>query len=347
MEIYSGVFDPMLRGYRFFIAAAGLASLFAAAGSGFYLGALCCAKSPPEQAQSSSSGRQQASPTPQLALTPAPAAINAPVVKFTAYPGYDPDPCYHAEDHDAADLCAQWRASIAAEKTTKEARRATTWSIVATILSVVTVMGLIVSLHQTSGALTEARRGNRLNMAFERRARRESGRAAKDQERALQIAESQLLLSEKSNKAQIRSYLTVARMEPFQTTGGDQLSVKVFIKNVGQTPARIKYVAGMAWMTDQQTISPIEDGPPATTYYHFIDVLPQGSEDEILVICDDCSLIEKLNGTDKADIFVYGRIEFTDIFGDDHWMTFASCPVNWGFTRSTEFRPCVDGNNSD
>lgn len=98
----------MLRGYRgIFVALAGLA--------------LCGANPPSEQAQSNN-GTEKASPTP-------------PTPTYTPYPQYKAGPCYYAKDHDSADLCAQWRAAIAAEKAAHEARRANSWAIVTTLLS--------------------------------------------------------------------------------------------------------------------------------------------------------------------------------------------------------------------
>jgi hypothetical protein len=96
---------------------------------------------------------QQTSPVARLVPTPTPTptptSTASPSSKFTAYPGYNPDPCYHAEDHDAADLCAQWRASMAAENSAHESRRATTWSIVATILSALSFMAVAAALRLT------------------------------------------------------------------------------------------------------------------------------------------------------------------------------------------------------
>ena len=98
--------DPVLRGYRLFVLALGLI--------------LCGAQPPKEQTQ----GKPSAHETEQPASKP-----------YAPYPGYNPDPCYQAKDHDTADLCAQWRAAIAAEKAAKEAGRSTDWSIFATFLS--------------------------------------------------------------------------------------------------------------------------------------------------------------------------------------------------------------------
>lgn len=306
----------MPRGYRLLIIAFGLI--------------LCGAKPPQEYAQ----GQPSAKTTEQ-------AAADA----YAPYPGYSPDPCYQAKNHDAADLCAQWRAAVAAEKAAHEARRATSWSIVATFLSLITVGGLIITIWQTNGALGEARRGNRLNLLFEKRARRENIRAAKDQAAALEVAERQFQLAERTARNQIRSYLSVVVIRPHAT--GETYSAEVIIKNVGQTPARIKSVRSMFWIAAAHTVDPLAEGPPPKRYYHVVDVLPQGDTDRIIATCEDMSLANTIGEEGGSDVYVYGKVEFADVFGDDHWITFASCPNGWGFDGTTTFRPCIHGNSSD
>ncbi|WP_147418770.1 hypothetical protein [Sphingobium terrigena] len=107
---------------------------------------------------------------------------------FVAYPERYSDACYKSPDHDKADLCAQWRAAIAAEKAAKEAARATNWAIIATLLSAAGVGGLIYTLFQTNGALTEARRGNRITMKANARATRQAVAGAADTATALAFA---------------------------------------------------------------------------------------------------------------------------------------------------------------
>nr|GLK21708.1 hypothetical protein GCM10017606_25350 [Microbacterium terregens] len=99
------------------------------------------------------------------------------------------DACYRAEDHDTADLCAQWRAALAAEKAAHEARRATNWTIGATLASILAIAGLIITIWQTHGALSEARRGNRYALLAEKRARREAREGAQGTADAIAVAQ--------------------------------------------------------------------------------------------------------------------------------------------------------------
>ena len=163
----------------------------------------------------------------------------AQVRPYRPYPERYSDACYQAQDHDAADLCAQWRAALAAEKAVKEARSANIAAIIGAILSLATVIGLIVTIWQTHGALAEARRGNRLNLMFERRSRRESRKAGEDQERALAIAAAHVEVARVSADRQLRAYVHVERGE---IRWGDQRAanpqISLWVKNTGQTPAR-------------------------------------------------------------------------------------------------------------
>lgn len=110
---------------------------------------ILCGAQPPKEQPKSGGSAQQTAPAPEPAAPPSPTPSGGPSGNFTAYPGYNPDPCYHAKDHDAADLCAQWRAAIAAEKAAHEARRATNWSIVATFLSALSLAAVAWALKLT------------------------------------------------------------------------------------------------------------------------------------------------------------------------------------------------------
>ncbi len=225
----------MLRGYRNIILAFGLI--------------LAGAQQPAKKEQDGTGASQQRTASAQTAA-PSPTAESP----YRPYPGYDPDPCYRAEHHDSADLCAQWRAAVAAEKTAQEARRATTWAIVATFLSLATVIGLTITIWQTHGALDEARRGNRLNLAFERRSRREGRLNAAVQERALAIADKNadaadraVAESQRIGEAQVRCYLNITKCAVVYK--GDTWLVGCTVENTGQSPALL-----------------VDWGPTLTTY---------------------------------------------------------------------------------
>lgn len=183
-----------------------------------------------------------------------------PQPTYKPYAKYNPDPCYRADNHDTADLCAQWRAAIAAEKAANEARIATIAAIVGTIFGLATVVGLTITIWQTNGALGEARRGNRLNLAIERRARREAKAAAVDQARSIRIAEANanaaaelVRISTDNSRRQLRAYLSVEALSVENFHHGSLPIFKIRIRNTGQTPAkevrsnfRIQLAAGVS-----------------------------------------------------------------------------------------------------
>ena len=229
----------MLRGYRSIILAfAGLI--------------LTAAQQPTKQPQTTERQSQESNSTNDGA---APSEAAQP--PYRPYADRYSDTCYNAQNHDTADLCAQWRAAIAAEKAAKEARIATIAAIVGTVLSLATVIGLIVTIWQTNGALGEARRGNRLNLAFERRSRKEARKATEDQERALEIAERNaeaaaglVRVSEDTAKRQLRAYVKFTMpQDNLSLEIGQKIVIKVKMINCGLTPAKngsFKHAVGIA-----------------------------------------------------------------------------------------------------
>lgn len=230
----------MLRGYRRIILAA----------VGWLI--LCGANPPAKQADSRDSTKK-AAPTSQLAPPPAPSPAAGDSGKFSAYPGYNPDPCYNAQDHDAADLCAQWRAAMAAEKAASEAERATTWAAIATFLSVATVIGLIVSLWQTWGALGEARRGNILAMRENARnsvraisSAKETSKVIDATKEASEIAREQMNIE---NRAWITANPAITKNIKF-ADGVMSLPLELEITNIGRTTAKHCFISTEIFITD-------------------------------------------------------------------------------------------------
>lgn len=133
---YSGVLDSMGKGYRYAVLAA------------FGWLSLCGAQSSSQQTVRASGAAKASPAAPAVAALPSSPSTST-ASNFAAYPGYNPDPCYNAKDKDAADLCAQWRSAIAGEKAAHEARRATTWSIVATLLNALGLVAVGAALYLT------------------------------------------------------------------------------------------------------------------------------------------------------------------------------------------------------
>jgi hypothetical protein len=107
--------------------------------------ALAGAGPPNQPDQNSAAKRNQTE-----ALTPA----------YKPYPDRNGEDCYRDSNHDAADLCAQWRAAYAAEKTT----RLTNWGNwiagVGALLSFASVILVLIALRQGRRANEIAQEGS-------------------------------------------------------------------------------------------------------------------------------------------------------------------------------------------
>lgn len=309
--------------------------------------ALCAAQQPTKGRDAQKGAEQD-----HEASSPTPSPTEQPKPSYRAYPERNSDTCYYAQDHDAADLCANWRAAIAAEKAAREARIATIASIIGTFLSLATVIGLIITIRQTDGALAEARRGNRLNLLFERRARRENRENAAAQERALQIAErnahaaeTQVATSQDTAKRQLRAYVLVTNFELISIDDGSAPAMQVHYKNSGQTPAlncnaffQSLFVEGADRNFDLAT--PLRPGEPSKT------VVGPGTEFNEIVPIAKFEKMVPLIQQGKWIGFVNGWIRYNDVFGESHTTHFrAYCDAGSIVNRGFAFAP--KGNTAD
>jgi hypothetical protein len=233
---------------------------------------------PPEQAQS-----QQGADVTHLRTTsvaaPSPSLPSGQSAKFTAYPGYNPDPCYNAGDKDAADLCAQWRAAMAAEKAAYEAKRATSWSIVTTLLN-----GL--SLIAVSAALFLTVQSNRI--------------------------------ARETMKRSLRGYLTVTNFKISGFRPNTPLVLDAEVVNGGATPAQVlewSYTANILYdPIDEAVFSiPIMPNPPTRS-----TVGPGGNvklhiPTHALMYNDFLKL-----SSGYGVLYFWGKIKYKDIFGDHY-----------------------------
>lgn len=264
-----------------------------------------------------SAKKEQAAPTDTSPPSPLPEPTYSP------YNGYNPDPCYNAKNHDSADLCAQWRAALAAEKAAHESRRATNWSIAATAFSAITIIGLIITLCQANKALGEARRGNRLNLLFEKRSRTESRRSAIEQAEALAIAarnadsaQNLVEISKDNAKRQLRAYITLQEVD-FKPSGiiAGPFILQIIWKNTGNTPA-----VDVVCRTKFQ-IFEIESELEFDNFDRFPIIGPaaRGPNQEIwggeiTISSDNYSSV----GRGEQRMAIIGYVAYQDVFGTSH-----------------------------
>lgn len=280
----------MLRGYRVaLIVAGGLA--------------LAAADKPPEKAQDANREEQR----------PAPSALT-----YAPYPDLNSDACYNAKDHDAADLCAQWRAAFGSEKAAREAERATDWAIIATILSGLAVAGLLYTIWQTHGSLGEARRANILAQRSNARATRQAVASAKDTAIALShagrsanAAQRQADIAAQESEARTRAYVYIKEIGVGFVKGRAKRQIKVLLSNFGHTPAYnvvLQYCAVVAQWPHTDEVDLQELRNPRK-----LAVIPQGEPATILIdmagLSDD---LEKMLGAGAAAVYlrVSGTYEY-------------------------------------
>lgn len=113
-------------------------------------------------------------------VAPSPEPTQAP---YRPYPNSEAEACYQAQNHDTADLCAYWRAARAAERANKI-------SYAAVILSGLALIALGITIWQTRGAVSEARRANLIAQRANARATRRALAGAKETAKALDHAET-------------------------------------------------------------------------------------------------------------------------------------------------------------
>lgn len=120
---------------------------------------------------------------------------------YAPYPDLNSNACYQARDHDQADLCAQWRAAMAAEKAAEASESANRWAMWGTFLSAIALAALLITLYQT--------------------------------ERSLKIARQ-------SMDGQLRPWIDVTMEAEGVALSGDRATVSftLILKNIGHSPAR-------------------------------------------------------------------------------------------------------------
>lgn len=122
---------------------------------------------------------------------------------FAAYPIEESNRCYSAKDHDSADLCAQWRAAIAAEKAANSSVWANRLAIIGMVLSGVGLAALVITIQQGRAGLERAREANDI--------------------------------AQNTAKRELRAYVGIDNVEI--ECGDRGCQILIFLKNYGGTPA--------------------------------------------------------------------------------------------------------------
>lgn len=146
------------------------------------------------------------------------AAVASPQPTPSTEPGFvaHRDPldagCYREVVHDRADLCAQWRAALAAESAALNSQQANNIAIVSTVVGLFGIIGLLVTLGLTRTANALARR-------------------------AAKAAEQTMRDSRQIGEAQARCYLSIEAVRAYISEGDGRPRLLVSIRNSGASPA--------------------------------------------------------------------------------------------------------------
>lgn len=231
---------------------------------------------------------------------------------YTPYPRVNDPHCYEASDHDAADLCAQWRAAIAAERAANGAGLANWIGATSAVLSFISTVLVLIALAQTRtankfsqmeyDASREEAKTARLQtidaIKISRKQQEESYRIAQFQSRPYVSLSNIRILSPKND---VNRPVVIADIKNYGTTIGLNVQKKyaVVVTNNPPPPGFVRdlqlhetpYASDMAPGHESQLIAPI----PASAWQHI-------------------EYIKKRT----IGIFVYISFSYEDLFGNTH-----------------------------
>ena len=261
----------MLRGYRLALTAL----------IGFL--ALCGASPPSEKSKQPEAGQEQQSAPP---VTP----------DYAPYPNKYADACYRAESHDTADLCAQWRAALAAEESAEIAWWGNWLSVIGASLTLVGTGFIYWTLRETR------RTANAAVSAVD-----EAGRAADAAHEANRIMRE-------AERAWI-VHNGYEHGEFIDGTHGQERIARGFAiilvwTNVGKTPATHVTANTDRRLTPRN--SPVPHFDVAMTDIEPVVIGPTARITSAMVVLNDAETVKFMAG---EALYIYVRIEYSDASG--------------------------------
>lgn len=293
----------MFRGYRLLGIAALTSALLIAFGLGAYWTGL---PYPPERYQPYQDGESDKQGT--SATIP---DVSKPIVQRT--------PCNNPQSEGESDLCAQWRAAKAAEKSAE-------WTLYGVIASLI---GIALFMWQ---------------LALTREAVKDTGDATIAMREANNIAKV-------SAERQLRAYLGVRDFTVTGLRSDETPALRFDIFNSGQTPAReVRYTAKIFGFTTDAHIAKIKFGKMEHPYSVGVSLPGQvGKAGGILHgIAFTEEQIEWFK-SEKLYLVYAGILSYRDIFGKRHLLTFKKVLDGLSIQPDGTARiiTCRVGNNSN
>ncbi|KAB2922143.1 MAG: hypothetical protein F9K22_12390 [Bacteroidetes bacterium] len=142
-------------------------------------------------------------------------------------------------------------------------------------------------------------------------------------ESALSISKQSVAAQEKMSKIGMRGYISTYEVLDFRFSVGEQPKVLIQIKNDGKTPAH-NIVSSSIVKTGSGVYQEEIDKIKKTYTAHGI-TLGAGNSHSILAVNEyDWRAIDSLNVSNgRLQIYVYGKIWYRDVFGENHITTYA------------------------
>lgn len=251
---------------------------------------------PPKEEAKGADTAQQVAPTA------------APTVNYAPYSDKYSERCYEAKNHDSADLCAQWRAAIAAEKSADTAG----WGV---RVDGVSAALAFISIVLVFFALMQGRTANRI--------------------------------SRRHSHTDLRPYVYVERIvldasEPMPGLIGQVGDVTLHIKNFGRTPAKNVVLTAQAKVGGYWS-----DQPPAVdheaTLVHLGDIPPDVAVPQDGYYAHDLATNKIYIENATASVFVWGKITYKDASGAAYETNFRRASTGDNF-HARKFSTCPEGN---
>lgn len=302
----------MLRGYRFFVAAACGLVLFTALGIGAYFGSLYAPDHKQYQAISSNKGEQGDYRGPSETL-PDIAGLPGPVERAMAnpHPG-------DQTDRETRDLAAQEASALWAF-----------WMVVASFASVaITAVGTVFLYKQ---------------IVLTREAVEDTGKATKAMERQNELAEAETRLA-------LRPYVWFGKMEIRNVAAGQEPEFHIEIGHAGQTPAfEIRSFVSFGLLDLGLLDAKLRfDRNPHRNLSSKTQMFPNhpGLEVDRKLgrAIDDQTVTELRQGFRR--FIVAGIVSYKDTFGKRHLTTFKSVSLQFISADIMSTSPCNRGNNA-
>jgi hypothetical protein len=253
---------------------------------------------PPDEAKPNGNAAGQVGPTA------------TPAIGYTPYPNYKSSGCYQDKNHDAADLCAQWRAAIAAEKATHFADVGNYIDGAGALLSFISIILVIVAL----------------------------GKAQKANE-----------IASKHSHADLRPYVYLSHQdftysEVIPGMVGQVGNVTLHLKNFGRTPAKQVILTATLKVGGYWSDSPpkLEEEP---TKIHMGDLPPDKTVERDGFTVTDLFSNQADIANAVASVFLFGRITYKDASGEGYQTDFRLASSGPEF-HEHRFSVCPKGNEA-